>query len=126
MRNVLNKYCQKSVKVLKVFPILLSLQASHRYGLNLVDGGLPAGSLAQGLDVIDVMRNVHLLATQCPGEMERNPKTKTVEIHYKPCVETLVCFATTGHNPEKRTVLRILRGLKLFRLSVSLRHVNVL
>lgn len=39
-------------------------QASHRYGLNLVDGGLPAGSLAQGLDVIDVMRNVHLLATQ--------------------------------------------------------------
>eukprot|EP00913_Durusdinium_trenchii_P000794 g741.t1 len=39
-------------------------QAFHRYGLNLVDGGLPAGSLAQGLDVIDVMRNVHLLATQ--------------------------------------------------------------
>ena len=32
-----------------------------------MDGGLPAGSLAQGLDVIDVMRNVHLLATQCFG-----------------------------------------------------------
>ncbi|CAJ1340644.1 unnamed protein product [Effrenium voratum] len=38
--------------------------AAQRYGLHLLDGGLPAGSLAQGLDVIDVMRNVHLLATQ--------------------------------------------------------------
>ncbi|CAE7467141.1 WASHC4, partial [Symbiodinium pilosum] len=38
--------------------------AWQRYGLDLLDGGLPAGSLAQGLDVIDVMRNVHLLATQ--------------------------------------------------------------
>ncbi|CAE7205665.1 Washc4, partial [Symbiodinium necroappetens] len=38
--------------------------ALQRYGLDLLDGGLPAGSLAQGLDVIDVMRNVHLLATQ--------------------------------------------------------------
>ena len=42
----------------------MARKAFHRYGLNLVDGGLPAGSLAQGLDVIDVMRNVHLLATQ--------------------------------------------------------------
>ena len=40
------------------------LEAKLRYGLELLDGGLPAGSLAQGLDVVDVMRNVHLLATQ--------------------------------------------------------------
>lgn len=42
-------------------------QAKLRYGLELIDGGLPAGSLAQGLDVVDVMRNVHLLATQRLG-----------------------------------------------------------
>ena len=47
--------------------VAMVCQASHRYGLHLVDGGLPAGSLAQGLDVIDVMRNVHQLATQCLG-----------------------------------------------------------
>eukprot|EP00931_Biecheleriopsis_adriatica_P019704 TRINITY_DN13361_c0_g1_i2.p1 TRINITY_DN13361_c0_g1~~TRINITY_DN13361_c0_g1_i2.p1 ORF type:complete len:1202 (+),score=292.24 TRINITY_DN13361_c0_g1_i2:38-3643(+) len=38
--------------------------ALQRYNLQILDGGLPAGSLDQGLDVVDVMRNVHLLATQ--------------------------------------------------------------
>ncbi|CAE8687170.1 unnamed protein product, partial [Polarella glacialis] len=38
--------------------------AQERYGLNVLDGRLPGGSLEQGLDVIDVMRNVHLLSTQ--------------------------------------------------------------
>lgn len=52
--------------------VAMVCQASHRYGLHLVDGGLPAGSLAQGLDVIDVMRNVHQLATQCLGTKKTN------------------------------------------------------
>lgn len=38
--------------------------ASERYGLELLDGRLPRGSLDHGLDVIDIMRNVHQFAAQ--------------------------------------------------------------
>ena len=35
-----------------------------RYGLDIVDGRLPAGSLDHGLDVIEIMRNINVFAAQ--------------------------------------------------------------
>jgi len=38
--------------------------AQDRYGLDIVDGRLPAGSLDHGLDVIEIMRNINVFAAQ--------------------------------------------------------------
>ena len=38
--------------------------ALERYGLTIMDGHLPRGALDNGLDVIDIMRNIHLFAAQ--------------------------------------------------------------
>ena len=104
------KVCERS-ESLPSFPGVVAalLQASHRYGLNLVDGGLPAGSLAQGLDVIDVMRNVHLLATQCLGEIQRNPKTNLALKH--PLLRH-----NWSQTWKKLKVFRILLGLETFHV----------
>eukprot|EP00929_Paragymnodinium_shiwhaense_P087037 TRINITY_DN47360_c0_g1_i1.p1 TRINITY_DN47360_c0_g1~~TRINITY_DN47360_c0_g1_i1.p1 ORF type:complete len:1285 (+),score=290.81 TRINITY_DN47360_c0_g1_i1:32-3856(+) len=38
--------------------------AHERYGLRLLDGCLPSGRLDHGLDVIEIMRSIHLFAAQ--------------------------------------------------------------
>lgn len=38
--------------------------AKERYGLDLVDGRLPSGSLNHSLDVVDIMKHIHLFAAQ--------------------------------------------------------------
>lgn len=42
----------------------MSALAAERYGLNLTDNSLPMGCLDQGLDVLQIMRNIHIFSAR--------------------------------------------------------------
>ena len=47
----------------KTYGVMASL-AADKYGLSLTDNHLPMGSLNQGLDVLQIMRNIHIFVAR--------------------------------------------------------------